>query len=152
MLDRLYTLPKDRDSYGLIHVDVHGGNFFVDDEGQITLFDFDGCQYAWFACDIAMALFYAISHDCVSKEDVAHAKDFFEQFMLGYRCENEIDPRWLAQVPYFLKLREVDLYIIIHRSLDIDDLDPWCASFMKDRKYKIEHDVLYVELDRESFV
>jgi Ser/Thr protein kinase RdoA (MazF antagonist) len=152
VLVHLYELPQDRDSYGLIHVDVHGGNFFVDGEGQITLFDFDDCQYAWFAYDIAMALFYAISHDCVSEEDVAQAKGFFEQFMQGYRRENEIDPQWLAQVPYFLKLREIDLYILIHRSLDIDNLDPWCASYMKDRKRKIAHDVPYVVLDWERYV
>lgn len=151
LLDHLCTLPKDRDSYGLIHVDVHGGNFFVDDEGQITLFDFDDCQYAWFAYDIAMALFYAISHDCVSEKDVAHAKDFFEQFMLGYRRENAVASEWLERIPLFMKLREIDLYIIIHRSLDVNDLDPWCASYMKNRKHKIEHDVPYVVLDWGSF-
>jgi Ser/Thr protein kinase RdoA (MazF antagonist) len=151
VLAHLHGLPKDRDSYGLIHVDVHGGNFFVDDEGQITLFDFDDCQYAWFAYDIAMALFYAISHDCVSAEDVAQAKGFFEQFMRGYRRENEIGPQWLAQIPYFLRLREIDLYIIIHRSLDLDNLDPWCASYMKDRRHKIESDVPYVALDWGAF-
>jgi len=43
-------------------------------------------------------------------------------------------------------LREIDLYIAIHRSFDLDDLDPWCASFMRDRKYKIEHDVPYVDM------
>jgi hypothetical protein len=88
----------------------------------------------------------------VSDEDVAHAKGFFEQFMQGYRLENEIDPQWLAQAPYFFKLREIDLYIIIHRSLDVDNLDPWCASYMKDRKHKIENDVPYVVLDWDKYV
>jgi Ser/Thr protein kinase RdoA (MazF antagonist) len=151
LLGYLYTLPKDKDSYGLIHVDVHGGNFFVEN-GEITLFDFDDCQYAWFVYDIAMALFYAISHNCVSQEDIAWASSFFEQFMAGYRRENAIAPEWLRQIPYFLKLREIDLYIVIHRSLDLDDLDPWCASFMDNRKYKIENDVPYVELDGEKYV
>jgi len=53
------------------------------------------------------------------------------------------------QIPYFLKLREMDLYVIIHRSCDLDNLDPWCASFMDNRKYKIENDVPYVALDWE---
>jgi Ser/Thr protein kinase RdoA (MazF antagonist) len=87
----------------------------------------------------------------VSEEDVAQAKSFFDQFMEGYRRENEIAPQWLAQVPYFLKLREIDLYIIIHRSLDVDNLDPWPASFMKDRKRKIENDVPYVVLEWGAF-
>ncbi len=150
LVDYLYTLPQGRDAYGLIHVDAHGGNFFVH-EGQITLFDFDDCQYSWFANDIAMALFYAISHDCVSEEDLAWARRFLRELMEGYRRENTIDARWLGGIPHFLKLREIDLYAAIHRSLDLDDLDPWCASFMRDRKRKIEHDVPYVELDWETF-
>jgi amicoumacin kinase len=151
LVDYLCTLPRDRDSYGLIHVDVHGGNFFVDGAGRITLFDFDDCQYSWFANDIAMALFYAISHDCVSAEDVAWGARFLTEFLAGYRRENAIGAEWLAQIPHFLKLREIDLYAAIHRSLDLDNLDPWCASYMKDRKGKIERDVPYVVLDWESF-
>jgi Ser/Thr protein kinase RdoA (MazF antagonist) len=145
------TLSQKRDAYGLIHVDVHGGNFFVDDEGQITLFDFDDCQYAWFIYDIAMALFYAISHDCVSAEELAWADRFLTEFMMGYRRENTLGSEWLVQIPHFLKLREIDLYAAIHRSLDLDNLDAWCASFMKDRKHKIENDVPYVVLDWGSF-
>ena len=148
LLAYLYPLPRDRNSYGLIHVDVHGGNFFVD-EGEITLFDFDDCQYAWFVYDIAMALFYVLPHDCVGKENINWAKSFLEQFLAGYRRENTIASDWLRQIPYFLKLREMDLYVIIHRSCDLDNLDPWCASFMDNRKYKIENDVPYVELDWE---
>jgi Ser/Thr protein kinase RdoA (MazF antagonist) len=141
----LHALPRGRDSYGLIHVDVHGGNFFVKD-GQITLFDFDDCQYAWFAYDIAMALFYVLPHDCVGEENIDWARRFMAQFMEGYGSENDIAPEWLGQIPYFLKLREIDLYIVIHRSLDLNDLDPWCASFMRDRKHKIENDVPYVDM------
>ncbi|MCP4541455.1 MAG: phosphotransferase [Chloroflexi bacterium] len=150
LLEYLYALPKDKDSYGLIHSDVHGGNFYMD-EGKVTLFDFDDCQYAWFIYDIAMALFYAISHNCVSKEDITWAHSFFGQFMEGYRREHTIDPEWLRQIPYFLKLREIDLYIIIHRSFDLDDLDPWCTSFMDNRRYKIENNVPYVELDWDNY-
>ena len=144
----LHTLPQEKDSYGLIHTDVHRGNFFVDD-GAITLFDFDDSQYAWFVYDIAMALFYAISHNCVTPELVEQASSFIKQFMEGYRREYSLDPRWMRQIPYFLKLREMDLYVVIHRSFDVNNLDPWCASFMDNRKYKIENDVPYVELDWE---
>ena len=151
LIDHLGTLPQGRDEYGLVHTDMHGGNFFVDDEGRITLFDFDDCLYAWFIYDLAMALFYAISHDCVSEEDVVWAERFLREFLGGYRCENTIADVWLEEIPHFLKLREIDLYAAIHRSLDLDDLDPWCASYMKDRKHKIEHDVPYVVLDWGSF-
>jgi len=91
--------------------------------------------------------------------DSAHLLDGFESFIYEYEKDGqgyvlrithssrrtadliggEVD--WIN-----MKLREIDLYIAIHRSFDLDDLDPWCASFMRDRKYKIEHDVPYVDM------
>jgi len=103
-------LPKDRAGYGLIHQDAHGGNFFIKD-GAITLFDFDDCMYGWFIYDIAMVLFYA----ALGKEDMAaFTKTFMGDFLQGYAQENMLDPPWLPEIPHFLKLREIDLYAIIH--------------------------------------
>src|SRR5690606_13388588 len=60
--DYVRTLPKSAESYGLTHQDAHGGNLFVDDQGRITLFDFDDCAYNWFVNDIAMVLFYQVTN------------------------------------------------------------------------------------------
>lgn len=53
LLEYAEKLPQSKDSYGLIHTDVHAGNFFVDD-GKITVFDLDDSSYQWFASDIAI--------------------------------------------------------------------------------------------------
>ena len=144
--DYLHTLRTDVDAYGLVHIDFHDGNFFVEN-GRIMLFDFDDCQYSWFADDIAMALFYAVPHHCVGAENLNAAKHFFQAFMEGYHHENALEDHWLKQVPYFLKRREIDLYIVIHRSFDLNHLDAWCRSFMDNRKYKIENDIPYIDMD-----
>ncbi len=145
LLARLRQLPKNADSYGLVHVDVHGGNFFVD-QGRITLFDFGDCQYGWFAYDLAMAFFYALPHHCETPEQIAFARRSFKELIAGYAQENQLDSSWFSTIPLFLKLREIDLYIIIHRSLDLENLDPWTASFMRDRKAKIESHRPYVDI------
>lgn len=142
----LQSLPMEKDSYGLVHFDAHGGNFFVN-EGKITLFDFDDCQYNWFAADLAIALFYVLPHNCVTKEQLEFAKKVYAQMMEGYSRENTLDQSWLRLIPAFLKQREMDLYICIYRSCDVNNLDRWCTSFMDNRKYKIENDVPYVDLD-----
>lgn len=142
----LQSLPKDIDSYGLIHFDFHSANFFVHN-GRITLFDFDDCQYNWFVADIAIALFYAVSHNCVDRRAIEQAQRFYNRFMEGYVAENTLDKKWLALIPMFLKQREIDLYIVIHRSLDLHKLDRWAASFMEDRKRKIEKDVPYAPIE-----
>ena len=55
-------------------------------------------------------------------------------------------------MPHFLKMREIDLYGVIHRSFDVNHIDDerWCARYMRDRKYRIEHDVPYIDFDFES--
>lgn len=143
----ILSLPKSQKSYGLCHIDFHYGNFFITDEGKITLFDFDDCQYAWFVYDIAMSLFYAISLDCTSPDKLAFAQTFLTNFWEGYRQEFTLDPVWLLEIPKFLRLREIDLYIAIYRSMDVNHLDPWCASFMKDRQEKILKSAPYCGID-----
>ena len=58
-----------------------------------------------------------------------------------------MDKSWLEEIPAFLKLRELELYAVINRSFDLDDLDPWTASFMNGRKARLEGDAPYFDLD-----
>ena len=149
LTEYLSTLPRDTASYGMIHQDAHMGNLFVDEAGNITLFDFDDCVYSWFIYDIAMVLFYAVP---ISGEGAPEfTREFMLHFLRGYQREKQLDPAWLKELPRFLKLREIDLYAIIHRSFDVNNLDePWVASFMNGRKRKIENDVPYINLHFES--
>ena len=119
-----------------------------DETGTITLFDFDDCNYSWFVNDIAIVLFYMV----VMKEDTpAFTREFMPHFLRGYIQENHLNPKWLKEIPYFLKLREIDLYAIIHRSFDINNLDnPWCSRYMENRKERIEQELPYIDLDFES--
>jgi len=141
------TLAKDRDSYGLIHQDAHGGNFFVHD-GEITLFDFDDCVYSWFIYDIAMVLFYA----AMFKDDMgAFTASFMRDFLRGYTRENKLDPQWLVELPTFLKLREIDLYAQIYFSFDVENLnDEWNIRYMQGRKEHVEAGLPYIDFDWES--
>jgi Ser/Thr protein kinase RdoA (MazF antagonist) len=145
----LDNLPKSRESYGLIHQDAHAGNLFVDDMGRITLFDFDDCTYSWLINDIAIVLFYIVMG---AEDQAAFTKDFMTHFLSGYRAENHLEEKWLIEIPSFLKLREIDLYAVIHRSFDVDDIDhPWVAMFMNNRKERIENDVPFIDFDLSLF-
>jgi len=147
LMEHLRSLPKDRDSYGLVHFDAHGSNFLVDQEGRITLFDFDDCSYGWFIYDIAIALFYMVAG---REDDEAFIGEFMTHFFKGYRRRNRLDPKWLDEMPNFLKMREIDLYAVIHRSFDVENLEnKWCARFMRNRKSRIEQGMPYVDFDFE---
>jgi len=142
----LQGLPMPDDAYGLIHQDAHGGNFFVQD-GKITIFDFDDCLYGWFVHDLAMAWMYVLPLDCRSPAQIEFARQSLGELLDGYAHEYVLPSHWLPEIPVFLKLREIDLYIAIHRSLDLNNLDPWCARFMENRRTKIETRQPFVDLD-----
>jgi Ser/Thr protein kinase RdoA (MazF antagonist) len=145
----LYDLPKNAGSYGLIHQDAHRGNFFVNDEGRITLFDFDDCVYSWYINDIALVLFYAV----MGQDDPGRfVREFLAGFLPGYYSQVQLDPSWFREITHFMKLREIDLYAVIHRSFDLENLeDPWCRWYMEGRREKLETSLPYLDFDFQSF-
>lgn len=149
VLAHLRSLPRDADSYGMIHQDAHPGNFFVDDEYNLTLFDFDDCVYGHFIYDIAMVLFYTSMGEPDPAEFTGR---FMPVFLSGYREENCLDPAWLSELPHFMKLREIDLFAAIHFSYeDGDNPDhPWCKRYMQGRRETIEQDIPFITFDWSS--
>jgi Ser/Thr protein kinase RdoA (MazF antagonist) len=143
-------LPKTPDWYGLIHFDAHAGNLFMDEKGELTLFDFDDCHYNWYANDIAIVWFYFL----MGRDDQPDfLGEFLREFLRGYRRENDFNLEWLTLMPLFMKMREIDLYAVIHRSFDVHNLDdPWCARYMQGRKQRIEDGLPYLEVDFEAMV
>ncbi len=143
--DQLQRLPKAKTSYGLIHYDAHGNNFFVDEGGAITLFDFDDCVYSWFCNDIAIVLFYIVQD---AEDAPAFTQEFMTYFLRGYQQVYSLDPQWLPAIPAFLKVREILLYAAMYRDYAENSIDDeWAARFMQERQAKIEHDVPFIDFD-----
>ena len=174
LMEHIHALPKDRSSYGLIHQDAHQNNFFMDDDGTLTLFDFDDCAYSWFINDIAIVLFY-ISMDAEElgfKDSASLTHEFMTHFLRGYRQAYPLSPAGLKEIPAFLKLRELELYAVVHRDFQIDgvkhwslerfkqtpgfdinsDGHMWIANFMRDRKPRIEQNLPFIEYDFEPLM
>ncbi len=149
VLARLRSLPRDPEGYGLIHQDAHPGNFFVDGEGCITLFDFDDCVYGHFIYDLAMVLFYNANGE---PDPAAFTRRFMPVFLSGYREENRLEPKWLVELPHFMKLREIDLFAAILFSYEAGDNpdNPWSRRYMQGRRERIEGDLPFIEYDWES--
>jgi Ser/Thr protein kinase RdoA (MazF antagonist) len=148
LFEYLQTLPRDPDGYGMIHEDAHTGNLFVDEEYTLTLFDFDDCGYGHFIYDIAMVLFYIVGWG--GDDRPGFTGRFMPAFLQGYRQYNRLQPRWLPDIPRFLKLREIDLFAAILFTEGEQPEDAWCARFMQGRREKIMRDVPFIEFDWES--
>ncbi|NIK76530.1 Ser/Thr protein kinase RdoA (MazF antagonist) [Paenibacillus castaneae] len=117
----LQQLPQTKETFGLIHSDIHQGNFFYH-EGDIHIFDFDDTMYFYFASDIAIPLYYSIwqkyrketleTRSTVGKEILTH-------FLRGYMSVRGISREWVERLPMFLNLRDYTLYGVINKKFDL---------------------------------
>lgn len=148
------SLPKDERSYGLIHGDINVGNFRVNDLGEVTLFDFDEAQYSWFVEDIAIQLYYLVyvygGNDGVRLRE-EQARRFMNHFMKGYSLEHSLDEYWLKQIPIFLRLRELIVYIGSFRNWDGDEAfsssdNQWFKDWIAESKVRIESEIPIVNI------
>lgn len=141
----LLALPKDIDSYGLIHNDFNDGNFTVDYEnGNITVFDFDDSCYFWFMYDLACAWEGGIGRAMF--EPLQIRKDFMERYMAdvmtGYASENAIGDEWLERLPLFLRV--IQMQELMHYAQYIDQPDEELQAALRYKIYCIENDIPYM--------
>ena len=50
--DWVKSLPQNADTFGLCHTDMHTGNFFLADNGDINVFDFDDSSHNFYLYDL----------------------------------------------------------------------------------------------------
>ncbi|MFD1177831.1 phosphotransferase enzyme family protein [Paenibacillus puldeungensis] len=140
LIERLNRLSVSSDNFGLIHGDINVGNFTVDETGGIILFDFDECQYSWFAEDIAIQLYYFLyvfGEDSKFDRKVQYEL-FIEHFIRGYTEDGrQLPDGWKEQLPLFLKLREIIVIVGMYRSWDLRQPDDWTLDFLRDSHMRI---------------
>ncbi|PGZ91727.1 phosphotransferase [Bacillus sp. AFS029533] len=115
LIEEIQAYERKKDSYGLIHSDLHLHNFFLNDKGEITAFDFDDLQYNYFISDIAIVLYYTAWGSKASFEEKSKfAKRQLEIFRKGYETEYVLDEEWYSRIPSFLKCRDLTLYHVLN--------------------------------------
>ncbi len=141
----IQSLPRDKEAYGLVHGDFNDGNFTVDyTNGDITVFDFDDACYFWFVYELASAweggVGRAMFRDLAGRK--AFMDHYIEQVMQGYNSENTLSDVWLARLPLFLKLVQIEEFLYFVQYIEDDD-----AEIQAGLNYKIkciEEDIPYL--------
>jgi Ser/Thr protein kinase RdoA (MazF antagonist) len=111
---RIHELPKSRETYGLVHSDIHVGNFFVKDDKISAILDFDRACYKWFISEIAIALYYPLYVTTLrsnSSEQKEYASRFLPIFLDGYTSENNLEPSWFQHLDMFMQVRDAILFM-----------------------------------------
>src|SRR5262245_19621836 len=87
---------RTQDTYGVIHADLHPGNWVLLGE-QLTAIDFDDAGFGWHAYDVAVALFHFREAPTYSAIEAA--------FVRGYRSLRPMSEQTLALLPMFSLIR-----------------------------------------------
>jgi Ser/Thr protein kinase RdoA (MazF antagonist) len=118
----------NRHNYGLIHADIHHGNFFVQDD-QLTLFDFDDCHYHWFMYDVAVPIFsWEIAlRDKLSPDKALHFK---ETFLKGYDQVKPLGNDDLKAINDFYDYRCLLLHYWAKKNLNDPHLNSGAGDWM----------------------
>ncbi|MEC5425840.1 phosphotransferase [Virgibacillus sp. C22-A2] len=147
-INKLEKLPKDKNSYGMIHNDLHHKNFYINNK-EIILFDFGDCEYNWFVYDIAIVLYHALQ--TINENDFQARRDFALQFthsfLKGYKTENHVDSSWLMKIPFFLNYRQIYSYMYFSKYLTEEQKSKGrIKEALNSMKIKIENDIPYLDI------
>lgn len=149
-------LPIKKDNYGIIHYDIHTDNFFVHNS-NIKLFDFDACQFNWFAADMASAIFFMVQKGAgpltnkSEKERIEFAETYFISYLKGYLESNTISAYWIKKIELFMKYQMGDEYIYAQNywPQELADQRDWYKNWFGD---KIKNNLPYVFIDYEKII
>ena len=144
-INEIRSLVENSTRYGLVHSDLHHGNFFIYN-GNLKLFDTDDCHYDYFLNDLAMPLYYTFHDERIGHHSPEFARVFWRNLLAGYNRHFSVEKGMLENLPSFLKLREMILYMIIVKEA-IAESDPWCRKFMAGRKERIEQSIPVIDLE-----
>ncbi|MGX1265136.1 Ser/Thr protein kinase RdoA (MazF antagonist) [Rossellomorea marisflavi] len=153
-IDEIRTFPQSEDTYGLIHSDIHHGNFFYDQrEGDLHVFDFDDSMWFYFASDIAIPLYYATwsKHG----DDSLHVRSafgegFLRAFLRGYESECPVSKEWFLRIPQFLLLRDLTLYSVFHQKWDLATIPQGEKELLDGLKKRLRQKEPMVDLNWEA--
>ena len=145
-LDEFRALPKDKDSYGLVHFDFSDGNYHIDMEtGAITVFDFDNCMNCWYMFDLANLWIHGEGWSRGENDPekrMAYMRHYFDTVLQGYRTETDISEKMLEKLPLVIDMvlieNIVDEFEICAREgeeLDYEDIEDAAECLIMDIPY-----------------
>jgi amicoumacin kinase len=150
LLEKLKDFHKNSENFGLIHNDFHQGNFFVQD-GVMAVFDFDDCAYHWFSYDLSVSYYHAFwQASSFTPENTMFSEVFWTELLKGYKTEHAIQKEWIEQIPIFLKIREIFLYVLFLEKWEMKE--DWQIYTVNDLKYKIENKIPYSNTNLKEII
>ena len=105
IMDKVESLlVKDLPEYGICHGDLHPSNIHSDEDGRMTLFDFDCFGYGWRAYDLSAVKWHQLWHSGKNKNKTHR---LWESFLEGYSQTSSLTEYELEAIYYFVPVRHI---------------------------------------------
>lgn len=124
---KIDNIDEKKMRYGSVHLDVWFDNFHIDDEKEITFFDFDFCGNGYLCFDVSYFLFQLLATN-LNEEEYQEKAD---SFLKGYETVTEISKEEKKFLP-FACLAIMTYYI----SIQCDRFEYWTNIFLNDDHLK----------------
>ncbi|MCL2772310.1 MAG: phosphotransferase [Oscillospiraceae bacterium] len=150
LFDEIKALPRNENTYGLIHSDVAQVNFFLDND-RITLIDFQDCEHNYFINDLAVMIYFGIEDSFNGNDIKSYSSEFIAALLKGYSRECTIEPFWIEKIPLFLKLIEIHQFVMFYCYWDVETFDEDRKARLNIYRKNIEYDIPVLDVDFKSF-
>lgn len=124
---KIDDIDKQKMRYGSVHLDVWFDNLHIDNENEITFFDFDFCGNGYLCFDISYFLFQLLATNLNEEEYQLKA----DRFLKGYETVTEISDEEKKFLP-FACLAIMTYYI----SVQCDRFEYWTNIFLNEDHLK----------------
>jgi Ser/Thr protein kinase RdoA (MazF antagonist) len=124
LIEKLRRKPTDPHHFGLIHADLHQGNFFSSEQGELAIFDFDDSCYHWFNFDLSI-VFYHLPAGEAESPPLPSRPQIIKHVLDGYREIRPLPDGFLDDIHSFLLLRDMQMYQMLFKKNAAEDRQPW---------------------------
>ena len=104
MIETMSKFPKDINSFGMIHADLHSQNVLIQGK-NLSVIDFDDAGFGWYGFDLAVAVWDRLDFTATG----CHFDTAYESVIKGYLEERPNDEDIIGTIPTFLLMRTMML-------------------------------------------
>jgi Ser/Thr protein kinase RdoA (MazF antagonist) len=139
VVSTIKKLPKNDETYGLLHGDLWLENILVDSDSKLSMVDFQDCEKHYYIFDLAVPIYSALEYSFVGKGNITdYGRSITKAIIEGYQEENDIVPEMLDKLSLFLKLKEIFEYSLMYMYWDQEKLNEEQIRIMNHFRIRIE--------------
>ncbi|WP_044877205.1 phosphotransferase enzyme family protein [Paenibacillus sp. IHBB 10380] len=150
VLAEVQQLPRNSNTYGLLHGDIWLENVLVANQSNITIIDFQDCERHYYLYDLVVPIYSALEFSFAGKGNINdYAQSIAESLFAGYLEEHSLPLDMIEKLPLFFKLKEIFEYCLMHMYWDAESLSEEQVRILNLYRFRLENNYPSICLNYE---